>query len=358
LNIQINSDVKNTEKQEKKNNWKKKEKNQNTTDNDILQKKGNGKISICKFILSLIIFFSTKLSYYYFLFPSNIIGDNSWAIEFDDPNDVSSIFQESVTEFEKCCNAYTHLFCSICKKVSMTTEMHKKKNTDQYVCNICTKSKRTIAQMNQVLPIWKEKNGTIRYDLPEQLQDLSEAEKLLISPYLVYVPLHHMAKGQIGCRGHVCCFQQDIPSISNVLPRLPQDISLIRIIKQYKDDNGEISSKIFTVRRSKVIEALYWLKEYSIVFQDININIDNLSWMENKEEKQLPAIEENTILDDIPDLNAHDRGPSISQIDDVIENENDYNEITGTQISNTTGTKMDADNIEINNKISQAYQKR
>jgi hypothetical protein len=37
------------------------------------------------------------------------------------------------------------------------------------------------------------------------------------------------------------------------------------------DDNGEIASKIFTV------QALYWLKEHSIVFQDFDVNFDNLS---------------------------------------------------------------------------------
>jgi hypothetical protein len=212
--------------------------------------------------------------------------------------------------------------------------------------------------MQDVLPTWKQDDGTIRYDLPEELQQLTEAEKLLISPYLVYVPLHHMAKGQIGCKGHVCCFQQDIVSISNKLPRLPHEISLIRLIKKYKDENGEISSKIFNVRRDKVLKALYWLKKHSIAFEDVEIVIENLSWMSNNNEKTLPAATEKIIDTETAEHVTEDKGPSISQVHDVVTDDPNYIELFGTQNTDNSCNKMNDDNMKINKKLAHACKKR
>ena len=58
-------------------------------------------------------------------------------------------------------------------------------------------------------PIWFDKENLCQYELPEELQNLREAEKLLILMVSVYIPLQHLHKGQTGC-GHVCCFAQDI----------------------------------------------------------------------------------------------------------------------------------------------------
>ncbi len=63
-----------------------------------------------------------------------------------------------------------------------------------------------------------------------------------------YVPLLHLKDGQIGSRGHVCSFVQDITSICIVLPRLPDDIQFVKVVKKYYDEGGEIASKSFTVR--------------------------------------------------------------------------------------------------------------
>jgi hypothetical protein len=211
--------------------------------------------------------------------------------------------------------------------------------------------------MDKILPVWKDVNGNVQYNLPHQLQDLSEAEKLLISPYLVYVPLHHMAKGQIGCKGHVCCFQQDVASISNILPRLPSDVSLVRVVKKFKEDTGEISSKIFTVRRKKVIEALHWLKTYSVVFEDIDIDVDRLSWMCHNDEAPLPAVQETTqILDTIQNAeHSQDTGPSLSQVHEVTTKEFDHSEVIGTFQTNTTGATMSDNNLNINESLNSAF---
>jgi hypothetical protein len=270
---------------------------------------------------------------------------------------VKDEFDKAARQFEENCSSIKHNFCEICKRVSMTFEVKIQAKDKKNVCNTCLRTKRTSKEMEKVLPVWKQKDGTIRYDLPLELKQLSEAEKLLISPYLVYVPLHHMQKGQVGCKGHVCCFEQDVASVSNVLPRMPRDIALVRVVKKYKEDTGEISSKTFTVRRLSVINALTWLKQYSQAYEDIEIDLERLSWMGDEEEKQLPAVKETVDIqeEEISNNRNSDRGPAVDQVDDVIQKETEHNEVLGSTMSNATGEKMSTHNAQVNEQLSDAF---
>ena len=92
------------------------------------------------------------------------------------------------------------------------------------------------------LSIWYDKKGIVQYHLPEQLQCLREGEKLLIQQVAAYVPLLHLKDGQNGSRGHVCSFVQDISSVCTILPRLPDDIQFVKVVKKYLQEGGEIAS--------------------------------------------------------------------------------------------------------------------
>ena len=47
-------------------------------------------------------------------------------------------------------------------------------------------------------------------------------------------------------------------------------------------------SHTFLIRKKKVLDALFWLKKYNILYNDIEIDESNLDWMGNCEEKELP----------------------------------------------------------------------
>ena len=99
-------------------------------------------------------------------------------------------------------------------------------------------------------PTWTEKLDTedrIHYDVPEVLKILREGEKLLIQQVSVYVPLHHLSYGQLGAKGHIVSFPQDISEVCSVLPRLPKDVSTIKVVKYFKLPEGEIESKSFSI---------------------------------------------------------------------------------------------------------------
>lgn len=265
-------------------------------------------------------------------------------------------FKDAVSRFDCMCQSVEHVFCQVCYKVSIGMVVHQSRSTGLMTCTSCNYANRTPEQMKSVLPVWIDDNGDTHYELPEELVGLSEAEKLLISPLLVYVPLHHMQKGQLGCKGHVCCFEQDVGSLAKRLPRLPKDVALIRVVKKFKEDTGEIASKTFRVRKTNVTKALYWLKKHSKAFIDVEIDMSRLDWMNGAEDVSLPPSKEE--VHDIVVEKQVDMGPSPSQVHDVVNNSIEYEEVHGEIVSNTTGDGMNKSSSIINKKIREASQDR
>ena len=76
--------------------------------------------------------------------------------------------------------------------------------------------------------------------------------------------------------------------ICTTLPRLPDDVHFIKVVKKYLREGGEVASKSFTVRKQVVLDALKWLKEYNVEYKNIEIKESNLNWIENNESQELP----------------------------------------------------------------------
>ena len=94
-----------------------------------------------------------------------------------------------------------------------------------------------------------DKKGNLQIHLPIQLKGLQEGEKLLIQQVSAYVPLLHLQDGQIGSKGHVCSFVQDISTVCTVLPRLPNDVQFVKVCKKYLQEGGTTASKMFVIRK-------------------------------------------------------------------------------------------------------------
>ena len=263
----------------------------------------------------------------------------------DDPIPLEDVYK-SFYEFDFATDSITHSYCQMCRSVSQRLRVSLNKDNQMMMCESCKRNKYTTEDMKTMLPIWEDEMGTVHYDLPKELQNLHEAEKLLIAPYLMYIPLHHLEKGQLGCRGHVCCFEQDIKSICKVLPRLPTDTKVLCVIKKFRDSDDQISIKNFNVRRQKILEALNWLCKYSKVFKEEGIIIDStrLDWMDGEEEASLPIA---TTVIDIEEPQHIDNGPSFEQRDPLNNTEGQYTEEVYGSLTCTT-----ADNITNNNAAS------
>jgi Helitron helicase-like domain at N-terminus len=111
---------------------------------------------------------------------------------------------------------------------------------------------------------------------------LTHAEKMLIQKVSPFIPLHHIKNGTFGLSGHVCAFEQDINGICTVLPRLPADTTVIRIVQELKTEVGDatsMKSKTFHVRRRNVLDALHFLKLHNKEYQDITVDASRLDWL-------------------------------------------------------------------------------
>src|SRR5688500_17286226 len=171
----------------------------------------------------------------------------------------------------------------------MTGITIRQSSKNEILFTTCHASHENKEFTNNDLPIWYDKNKIVQFHLPQELKCLREGEKLLIQQVAAYVPLLHLRDGQIGSRGHVCSFVQDITSICTVLPRLPDDVQFVKVVKKYLQDGGEIASKTFLVRKKVVLDALKWLKEYNMEYKNIQIEESNLDWIENNNEQEPPA---------------------------------------------------------------------
>lgn len=258
---------------------------------------------------------------------------------------------EAIEKFEKECNNISHQYCPICMQVSLNLKVKDRRNETRS-CDNCNTQKKYSPYSEIRLPTWKDENDMLQYQLPEELLHLREAEKLLIVQYLPYIPLQHLRKGQLGSKGHVCCCLQDVGEICKVLPRLPSSVQFLRVVRSFKDDYGEKCKKTFIVRKHAVLKAPQWLKKYSIVYKDIEIREDNLSWMNNNLEQEIPCME---VEEDESDVeNNDDEGPAKQQVYGITEKEEYYETVSGLTFKQDEKNFMSDENLDISKSIQEA----
>lgn len=174
--------------------------------------------------------------------------------------------------------------CSICHQTRIALST---KN------NICTRCKRNDRNMygneNKALPTWIMGNE-IMYHIPKELVNLTIAEKLLIQRVTPLIPVIHIKNGILGLRGHIVSFFQDITSIARILPRLPSEVSIIKVIKEGTSKEGDSVRTTFTVNRHRVLNALRWLKRFNPLYQDVTIDENQLQWMKGNNTEILQHI--------------------------------------------------------------------
>lgn len=117
----------------------------------------------------------------------------------------------------------------------------------------------------------------------------------------------------MGIKGHFISFIQDIVAVANSFPRVNSKV--IRFFKKLNSYEKGIPNEIkaFFVRRDKVMNSLFWLKKYNVLYQELSIDEDNLSWMNVKNEAEMASIV------DIPYFDEKQNEGNI-QLDATVEN--------------------------------------
>ena len=193
------------------------------------------------------------------------------------------------------------------------------------LCKKCKIDKYKWNAKNKMLPLWyKDPVNEKRpmYGLPLALKNLRIGEQLLIQMAAPYVPVYHLKKGQTGIKGHVCSFAQNVEEVYDRLPRMPEDITLVKMVRAIKrKDDDDIQVRSFYIRRKKVLDALIWLKKYNKHYMQITIDEKNLDWMGKSKESDLCDVIDISTSVEIPDdLPSYmDQGPASNQCLDPLE---------------------------------------
>ena len=118
------------------------------------------------------------------------------------------------------------------------------------MCQYCSKKKVSSDYTPYSLPVWFDDCNQIHYELPEELIGLRIGEQMMIQKLSLYVPIQYLRFEQLCCTGHVCAFPQDVQMLCTILPRLPEQITRICVIKRFSlAGDEEIGTKCFVICR-------------------------------------------------------------------------------------------------------------
>ena len=224
--------------------------------------------------------------------------------------------------------------CSNCLACN-TNAKNLQKNGTEYLCDACTKNKEKYGIDNYVIPYWIREDGVKHTSIPEELQGLSFAEKQLIALATSHMNLIHMKNGTLGSTGHVVALEQDISNVATILPRLPKDLTIVKVLRKGQTKSQEVFEKMFTVRKREVLAALHWLVKHNELYKKYSVKVDekNLYWMGEKNSAVLPVL--GKLYEDLDNkhevVEDDDIGPAPTQtLVDMLHEENCDYDVAGS----------------------------
>ena len=134
---------------------------------------------------------------------------------------------------------------------------------EQKLCLVCNERFPSIKLvMGECQHCYNDKNTPKRFsaennmdpkNLPEELQDLTEIEEMLIAQIFSIISVYCLREGQYAYKGNVINFPQDVREFTTRLPRHP--ISLNVLVMRRQSATGS-TFRDFNVRRNKIAQAL------------------------------------------------------------------------------------------------------
>ena len=203
----------------------------------------------------------------------------------EEQESAEQIYRFEVSQYEK-----KNRRCSRCHGVYLNDHFNSLRGK---VCMSCTKVSKKFSLDNSFHPVWYNDDGDVQWTVPEVLSCLRIGEQMLIQRYSPYAPLVHIKNGTFGCKGHVCCFPQDLSEVCHKFPRLPETVNAVKMVRHYSDSSGVENTQVYSVRREKVLAALRWLGKYHREYatdDDFEIVEENFSWMGDESEKDLQGV--------------------------------------------------------------------
>ena len=130
--------------------------------------------------------------------------------------------------------------------------------------------------------------------------------------------------------------------ICKELPRLPNDVTIIKIMKTFNEEiDYGARTKMFSVNKNNVVCTLYWLRMNHKGYRDIKINVKNLTWIDGKSGDLKSVVNEEYVADSFNDF-EEDKGPAPKQIRNILKT-NDHNSSFGIIEESNFGLPSKAD---------------
>ncbi|RGB26573.1 hypothetical protein C1646_599356, partial [Rhizophagus diaphanus] len=111
-------------------------------------------------------------------------------------------------------------------------------------------------------------------EVPDELQNLTEIEEMLIVRVFPMMLVYRLRGGQHEYRENVINFPQNVQELARKLSRHPSSLDVL-VIHHHFASNLE-AFRDFRVRHNKVIRVLNWLKENNRYYADIIIDYEVL----------------------------------------------------------------------------------
>ncbi|CAF3989282.1 unnamed protein product, partial [Adineta steineri] len=220
------------------------------------------------------------------------------------------------------------------------------------MCTLCQKCHDALSKKH--IPKFSVANGMWFGDIPGESQGLTIPEEKLISLYRhnsciikLQSPFHSATTSQTALKGNCITFLQNVPDIVSSLPLKLNDLcDTIKVIFVGSLPPQRIHlRKILTVRKKKIIQALQWLKKYNILYQNIEINLENIAQLP---EDDIPESIMSTMEQKISDEEI--QSERVGYVPDPLSNLTDYTTsdtipIQNSSVLDVNGSLVSSDEI-------------
>ena len=167
--------------------------------------------------------------------------------------------------------------CANCAESKLAfKEYGKRKGTNEQWCQRCLRGTQS-KNPDTVFPyMYYSKENLAHFSpVPPELSDLSDVEAMLIARIAPVFRIQVLKGGVTKSCGNVIAFCNDQAPLKSVLPRLPNELEYVFVRRAA--ERHSTGQKLFQVRRTKVRNALMWLKANNPFYEFITISEARLS---------------------------------------------------------------------------------
>jgi len=227
-------------------------------------------------------------------------------------------------------------------------QCHESWPTSKNSCQTCARDKqKSMSKINDMIPLIDELPPQIQKDLEE----MTQIEEMLISPIVPVMSVYRLSGGQLVNSGYCASFHQDIQPVTDQLPRLPSEVSIIIIQKKDKQN----LNKDFICNRYRLQRILKFILEFNETWKTLGIQFNQANWNQlpdNGIPNGLNIIYENETKNETSNETQTDKGPEIIDTED--EENDEHNTHRYIEIDVDEAQQIDKIRAKINIPVQNA----